>query len=293
MKTKRYTTSTGVAASLPDIQTTSPPTIPRKIYRTGIQNLEVPFMLESKFGGYHEMIANVSITTDVEEHIRGISMSRLLITLKKYLRKPLKHFLIEEVLTDLIKNLEARSSAIKFEFKLPILRKSILSPNEFPLYYKCKFEGYLKLGRFSFFQGVVVQYASYCPCSGELCKDLEKKGKQGFPHAQRSYAEVLIETVEPNYVWLEEIIELIEKAVVIVPYPIIKRTDEQEIARIASENPMFVEDAVRAISEALDSKGDIYDWIVKCTHEESIHTSEAIAINWKGVPNGFDEKYYL
>jgi len=281
--------------SLPDVQSTTP-TIRREIRQAGVQNLEVPFMLESWFGGYNDMIANVSITTNVSSDVKGISMSRLLLTLKKYLRKPLKHFLIREILEDLTQNLGSTSSAMKFEFKLPILRKSILTSNEFPLYYKCKFEGHLRTQppeeNFRFFQGVIIQYASYCPCSGELCKDLEKKGKQGFPHAQRSFAEVLAETAEP-VVYLEEIIELVEKAVVIVPYPIIKRIDEQEIARIASENPMFVEDAVRAISEALDSRKDIYDWIVKCTHEESIHTSEAIAINWKGVPNGFDEKYYL
>jgi len=37
----------------------------------------------------------------------------------------------------------------------------------------------------------------------------------------------------------------------------------------------------------------LHDWIVKCSHEESIHTSEAIAINWKGVREGFDGKRYL
>ena len=35
------------------------------------------------------------------------------------------------------------------------------------------------------------------------------------------------------------------------------------------------------------------DWIVKCSHEESIHTSEAIAINWKGIPNGFDGRRFI
>ena len=56
---------------------------------------------------------------------------------------------------------------------------------------------------------------------------------------------------------------------------------------------MFVEDAIRAISHELNKRDDIYDWIVMCTHEESIHTSEAIAMNYKGVENGFDGKYFL
>ena len=97
----------------------------------------------------------------------------------------------------------------------------------------------------------------------------------------------------PYYVWLEDVIETVEGAIKTLPYPIIKRVDEQEIARIAAEHPIFVEDAIRQISEALDKREDIYDWIVKCTHEESIHPSEAIAINWKGTDNGFNGQFYL
>ena len=56
---------------------------------------------------------------------------------------------------------------------------------------------------------------------------------------------------------------------------------------------MFVEDAIRAISQSIDTIDGIHDWIVKCSHEESIHTSEAIAINWKGIPNGFDGRRFI
>ena len=283
---------------LPDIQSTTPE-IKLPLKQVGVQNLQVPFMLESKFGGYNDMVAKVSIKTSLSSSVRGISMSRLLLTLNEFLRKPLKHFLIETILEAIAEALKTDYASIKFEFKLPIMKMSEISLNSFPLYYDCKFDGHFWKAvpkgelNFRFFQGVTVQYASYCPCSVELCKDLEEKGEQGFPHAQRSFAEVLVETRDPNYVWLEDIIELVEKAVKVVPYPIIKRVDEQEIARIASKNPMFVEDAIRAICKTLRTKPDIYDWIVKCTHEESIHTSEAIAINWKGVSNGFDEKYYI
>ena len=278
--------------NLPDVQCTEP-AIKIPIHQVGVENVEVPFMLESKFGGFQDMVAKVSMRTNLDDNNRGISMSRLLLTLQPYLRKPLKHFLINEILVSLKDNIGSTSSFIKFEFKLPVLRKSPVSDNEFPIYYNCKFEGQLNNGEFRFFQGIRVQYSSYCPCSAELCEDLGGKGSSGYPHAQRSFAELLIETIEPNYVWLEDIIETVEKAVHTLPYPVIKRVDEQEIARIAADNPMFVEDAIRAISHELNKRDDIYDWIVKCTHEESIHTSEAIAMNYKGVENGFDGKYFL
>jgi len=276
---------------LPDIQETES-NIKIPIKQVGVENVEVPFILESKYGGFSQMVANVSMRTDLSEDKKGISMSRLLLTLQNYLSVPLKHKLIESILNQLIINLETSNSYMRFDFKLPIYKESPISKYQFPIYYKCRFEGHLQNKKFRFFQGVVVQYASYCPCSAELCNDLREHSLDGFPHAQRSYANILVETKNP-IVWLEDIINVTEKSIATKPYPIIKRVDEQEIARIAAENPMFVEDAIRNISYGIEKLEGIYDWIIKCKHEESIHTSEAIAINWKGIEYGFNESYYL
>jgi len=291
--------------NLPDIQETIP-NIRIPIKQVGVENVEVPFKLESKYGGFHQLVANVSMRTNLDEDTKGISMSRLLLTLKPYLDLPLKSRLIKQILEDLMTNVGSSASFMRFDFRMPIKRKSIKSSYEFPIYYKCRFEGQLYLIyddsliepvpdelEFRFFQGVTIQYSSYCPCSAELCVDLDKNGKRGYPHNQRSFADVLVEVKDPHYVWLEDIIEVVESRIKTIPYPIIKRVDEQEIASVAAKNPMFVEDAIRLISEGLNNRDDFYDWIVKCTHEESIHTSEAIAINFKGVGNGFNERYYL
>jgi GTP cyclohydrolase I len=291
---------------LPDIQQTKP-SIEMPIRQVGVENLQVPFKLESKYGSTHEMLAKVSIRTDLKADIKGISMSRLLLTLKPYLNAPLKSRLIKKILLDLKKNLNSKATFIKFEFNLPIDRKSPVSDNSFPIFYQCRFEGQLYemrdvfesgdldfpiIDKFKFFEGMIIQYASYCPCSAELCQTLEPGG---FPHNQRSFANILVEvnTEGEDYVWLEDIIEAAELRIKTLPYPIIKRSDEKEIARIASENPLFVEDAVREISVALNDMKGVKDWIVKCIHEESIHTSEAIAVNWKGIPRGLNGTRFI
>jgi GTP cyclohydrolase FolE2 len=159
------------------------------------------------------------------------------------------------------KNLGSISSYMKFEFRMPINKKSIATNNSFPIYYKCRFEGQLLMTKnefefdryiptFKFYQGVKIQYASYCPCSAELCNHLTQNQSSGFPHNQRSFADILIENNESHYIWLEDIIETIESKIKTLPYPVIKRVDEQEIARVAAQNPLFVEDAIRLISEA-------------------------------------------
>jgi len=297
--------------TLPDVQK-SEPNIKIPIMQVGVENVEVPFKLESKYGGFHEMTANVAIRTSLDADTKGISMSRLLLTLKPYLDLPLKSKLIEEILKKIIENVGpsktpgASGAYMTFDFRLPINRKSIISDNQFPIYYKCRFEGQVydaeitevdKITKkrewyYRFFQGATIQYASYCPCAAEVFSVLNSKG---FPHNQRSYAHVMVEinTYGKQYIWLEDIIEAVEGGIPTLPYPVIKRVDEQEIARVAGENPMFVEDAIRSISSSLDNIDGVIDWIVKCSHEESIHTSEAIAINWKGVLGGFDGRRYL
>ena len=222
-------------------------------------------------------------------------MSRLLLTLKPYLDLPLKNKLIRQILHDVRTNIGSTESYMKFEFRMPITKQSIKSNNAFPIYYKCRFEGQLMWkDYFNFYQGIKIQYASYCPCSSELCDHLSKYDNKGYPHNQRSFADILVKGKnEPYYIWLEDIIDAVESNIVNIPYPVIKREDEQEIARIAAENPMFVEDAIRLISKSLNDMAGVEDWIVKCSHEESIHTSEAIAINWKGIDKGFNGRRFL
>lgn len=278
--------------TLPDIQKTEP-FIKIPINQVGVENVKVPFTLESKYGGFRQMVANVSIRTNLDKNTKGISMSRLLRTLKDYLDLPLKRKLIYHILEELAFATGTSESYMSFEFLMPIIRKSIITDNEFPIYHQCRFEGHLSEGTKKFFQGVVIQYASYCPCSAELSKDLINKGSMGFPHAQRSFAHILVECSEDNYIWLEDLIEATEAAIKTIPYPIIKREDEQQIAKIAAENPIFVEDAIRSISSSIDSIQGVKDYIIKCIHEESIHTSEAIAVNYKGIRNGFDSRYFL
>jgi GTP cyclohydrolase IB len=278
--------------NLPDIQQ-SEPKIKIPIKQVGVENVMVPFLLETKDRNFNQLTAKVSMTTDLDANVKGISMSRLLLTLKEYLDLPLKHKLIRAILEQLQTNIGSKNSYMKFNFSFPRIKNSVISVNSFPLYYDCSFEAHLNnKNNFRFFQNVIVQYSSYCPCSAELCKDLEENSFQGFPHAQRSFADILIETVEPNYVWLEDIIDMVELSIKTLPYPIIKRIDEQEIAKIAAKNPLFVEDAIREISLKLSERNDIYDWGVKCSHEESIHTSEAIAINYKGLENGINSKFW-
>jgi len=277
---------------IPDIENTKP-RIESVIQRVGVSSVELPFYLILRDGGSGptQIIAKAEMTCKLGPDLRGISMSRFLRVLQPYLREPLRRITIEEILKSFLNTHDTDVASLKFEFKLPIMVKSPLTDNEFPHYYNCGFRcDYNKkvAQKFIFYQKVRVQYAAYCPCSAALCH----YGKHGYPHSQRAFADVIVRSSPHAYLWLENIVDIVEDSVKTIPYPIIKRSDEKWIAGMAKSYPLFVEDAIRNISSVLDRHNDIIDWFVRCTHEESIHTSNAIAINWK-IDGHFNENTYI
>lgn len=276
--------------TLPDIQQ-EVPKIRKMIHQVGVSDVMLPFHLLLRNGRTSaiQIYSKAEMVCELDKDTRGISMSRFVRSIQPFLELPLKRTTMEMILKKFIEIHNTNKVSLKMEFKLPIKKDSPISDNKFVQLYDCSFRCIYSNTSFQFFEAVKVQYASYCPCSESLCHE----GIFGYPHAQRAYAEVLVRTDPLKYVWLENIIDIVENAVVNVPYPIIKRSDEKFIAGRAKNNTMFIEDAIRAISESLEKNHDILDWFVKCIHEESIHTSNAIAKNWKGVYGGFDETTYI
>ena len=103
---------------------------------------------------------------------------------------------------------------------------------------------------------------------------------------QRSFATVTLEYDFPGEIWVEDLIDLIEEAVETIPYPIIKRPDEQELARQCFEHTQFCEDSARAIAGKLRKITIIKDFSVVVDHEESIHQHNAFAVTAKGRKGG-------
>ena len=57
----------------------------------------------------------------------------------------------------------------------------------------------------------------------------------------------------------------------------VKREDEQAFAEMNAANPIFVEDAVRLFCEALKADDRIGDFRVIASHQESLHSHDAIS----------------
>ncbi len=109
---------------------------------------------------------------------------------------------------------------------------------------------------------------SRCPCS----KKISERGA----HNQRSHVTVNVQT--EDFIWVEEIIEMVEKQASCELYGLLKRPDEKVVTERAYDNPKFVEDMVRDIAHQLNIDERILAYTVESENFESIHNHSAYAL---------------
>ena len=122
---------------------------------------------------------------------------------------------------------------------------------------------------------VEVPVTSLCPCS----KEISDYGA----HNQRGYVTVETRTRknasgEWDFVWIEELIEIVEDSASAPLYALLKREDEKHVTEQAYDNPVFVEDLVRNVAVRLKEDSRMTWYRVKAVNHESIHAHNACIV---------------
>jgi len=94
-------------------------------------------------------------------------------------------------------------------------------------------------------------------------------------HNQRG--EVRLQVKFNKFVWIEDLIKLVEASASSDVFSILKREDEKYVTEKAYKNPMFVEDIVREIALKLERDPNITWFAVESENFESIHNHNAYA----------------
>ena len=115
---------------------------------------------------------------------------------------------------------------------------------------------------------VVVPVTSLCPCS----KEISAYGA----HNQRSH--VTVQVRSKGFIWIEEIIEMVERQASCELYGLLKRPDEKQVTERAYDNPKFVEDMVRDVAGTLNQDDRVSAYRVESENFESIHNHSAYAL---------------
>jgi|GEM_PF-18488 len=250
---------------MPDVQYHAPEH-PIDIDRVGIRDLAYPIVVLDKHDERQQTVAQVTMSVDLPARWRGTHMSRFIEVLNKF-RGEITHIQIRAILEEMLRIFAARAAHIILVFPYFIEKEAPVSRTSSIVKYVASFDGELDEKGYRFRLGVRVPITTLCPCS----KELAEKGA----HSQRTYVEITI--LSAKFVWLEELIEIAEKAASSPVYSLLKRGDEKYVTKRAYENPRFVEDVVRAIAKRLSDKFDLAEFEVTAESYESIHNHNAFA----------------
>lgn len=251
-----------------DIQITEPDK-KMDIDLVGVKNLKVPLTVIDRKNKHQQTVGNVGIFVNLPQAHKGTHMSRFIEILNKYTTKILAVEVLDKLIVDVLKTLEAEKSRIEIEFPYFITKMSPVSKKKSVLDYKCQIIRIAEKGsqNVEHIIKLVIPITTACPCS----KEISKYGA----HNQRGYVTVTLKF--NKFLWIEEIIESVEGEASCEIYPLLKREDEKYVTEKAYENPKFVEDIVRDISYKLQQDNRI-DWFrVEFENYESIHNHNVYA----------------
>ena len=251
---------------------------PVEIQQVGIHNFRLPLKYETRDNGNIELETKVTGTVSLEAHKKGINMSRIMRSFYEFKNDTFSINKLPEILNAYQDKLKTFDSKIALKFSYPIIKKSLRSNNEGYQYYNVTLEGDLdkqgKLKKYIHFDFV---YSSACPCSYELAEYARKyRNKATVSHSQRSVARISIEFDE--MVWIEELQEMCDRALNTETQVVVKREDEMAFAELNGSYLKFVEDAARLLYEQLITDKRIKDFRVICSHQESLHSHDAISV---------------
>lgn len=273
--------------SMPDLQNADFVGIP--IDFVGIQGMHLPLKIREQNGDIQEVMAEVTGTVSLDASNRGINMSRILRSLYKSKDDIFDINKIEEVLRNYQKDLKTFDAHILMNFKYRMWQYSLRSMDEIGnpeggwQYYNITFDCNLDVsGEFKKVMWVDFIYSSACPCSTELSHHAAlSRSVFGIPHSQRSVARIGMDL--DDLVWIEDVVDACRDALLTETLVFCKREDEQAFAELNGSQPKFVEDAIRLLADKVNEINGVTDYKIICSHQESLHNHNAVAVITKGV----------
>ena len=237
------------------------------INKVGIRAIRHPVQIAERNGGAQRTVATFSMTVGLPQEFKGTHMSRFVEILNAHEREiSVQSF--GAMLKEMADRLEAKTGHIEMRFPYFIDKAAPVSGVRSLMDYDVTFIGEIENGNTRFMMEVLAPVTSLCPCS----KQISDYGA----HNQRSHVVVRAETAA--FVWIEELVELIEKQASCELYGLLKRPDEKYVTERAYDNPKFVEDLVRDVAGALNADVRVLAYTVEAENFESIHNHSAYAV---------------
>lgn len=274
-------------ATLPDLQN-GPTSLIRgaqeQIQHVGISNFRLPIRFRTRDNGDLTLEASITGTVSLDADKKGINMSRIMRSFYKHAEKTFSYEVLEHVIDDYLSDLDSGDARLQMRFSFPAKIQSLRSGLSGYQYYDIALELVQVAGDRHQLVHLDYVYSSTCPCSLELSEHArQSRGQLATPHSQRSVARISVQVDrDANILWFEDLIDHCRRAVPTETQVMVKREDEQAFAELNAANPIFVEDAARLFCEALQSDERVADFRVMASHQESLHSHDAVSILTQG-----------
>jgi GTP cyclohydrolase I len=238
------------------------------INQVGIKSVRHPIRVLDKAGGVQHTIATFNMYVGLPHNFKGTHMSRFLEILNGYEREiSVENF--ESMLREMVKRLEAEIGRVEMSFPYFINKQAPVSGVMSLMDYEVTFTGEILAGGvYRQTTKVVVAATSLCPCS----KEISERGA----HNQRSH--ITVTALTNTFVWIEDLVQMIEAQASCEVYGLLKRTDEKYVTERAYDNPKFVEDIIRDVAGVLNADPRIDAYVAEAENFESIHNHSAYAL---------------
>ncbi len=235
------------------------------IQTVGLSGLKTPVRVKEKTGTLQNTIATISMRARLSESNRDNCVDTFTSILDEYLGE-LSVTSFSTILNRLQEALQAKSVRIEMSFPYFIDKKAPVSNTHSLMEYTCGFSGGIGDDE-GFILSVSVPVTTLCPCSKEI--------SAGGAHNQR--AEVTLNVKFNNFIWVEDLINMVERSASCELYALLKRPDEKFVTEKAFNNPMFVEDVVRKVAVFALADPNITWFSAGVESFESIHKHSAYA----------------
>ncbi len=237
------------------------------IDKVGIKDIRHPVRIRDRSNGEQHTVAIFNMYVHLPHNFKGTHMSRFVQILNGH-EHQISVASFEKMLEEMAERLESETGHIEMRFPYFVRKQAPVSGVPSLLDYDVTFIGEIRGGAPVMYVKVVVPVTSLCPCS----KEIAAYGA----HNQRSH--VTVQVRNRGFIWVEEIIELVEQEASCEIFGLLKRPDEKYVTERAYDNPKFVEDMVRDVAVKLMADDRVGAYVVEAENFESIHNHSAYAL---------------
>ncbi len=233
--------------------------------RVGIKNIRYPITVLDKAKGRQQTVASINMYVNLPHQFKGTHMSRFVEILNEY-RQEINVRTFEMILSAMKERLDAQEAHLEIDFPYFIEKSAPVTGTKGLMEYGCGLYGSMT-EQLDMMLIARVPVTTVCPCS----KEISNYGA----HNQRGEVRVWVRF--DKFIWLEDVIQVVEQSASSEVYSMLKRPDEKYVTEYAYDHPMFVEDLVRCVYQGLERMPEITWFAVEAENFESIHNHSAYA----------------